>query len=83
MPTRILSDWSLPPVEFHALFPSHSGAPTHVFQVAGKDEALTVAIGVAIRPNNGDTLGELLKAANRAEHVAKDDGSNNVKLASV
>ena len=28
--TRILSDWSLPPVEFHALFPSHRGATPKV-----------------------------------------------------
>ena len=51
------------------------------FKPPAKDEALTVSIGVAIRPDHGDTLDELLAVANEAEHAAKIAGRNTVKMA--
>ena len=54
---------------------------TNRFQVSGTDEALTVSIGVAIWPDDGETLREVLNAANRAEHLAKSEGRNTVRKA--
>ena len=54
---------------------------TNQFQVAGTDEALTVSIGVAIWPDHGESLSEVVVAANRAERVAKNEGRNTVRTA--
>ena len=54
---------------------------THLFQVSEIDEALTVSIGVANWPDNGQTFSEVLDAANRAEHQAKSEGRNTVRKA--
>ncbi len=53
---------------------------TYRFEVSLRDEALTVSIGVAIWPDHGETLSEVLEAANRAEHLAKSEGRNTVKM---
>ena len=79
--------------EFVVLLPNHNSDEvmafaekvreafeSHRFHAAGRDEALTVSIGVAIRPDHGDTLDELLAVANEAEHAAKSDGRNTVKM---
>ena len=49
------------------------------FQVSDEEEALTVSIGVAIWPDHGKTLSEVLDAANEAEHLAKREGRNAVR----
>ena len=54
---------------------------TYRFKVSGSTEELTVSIGVAIWPNDGETHKEVLGAANKAEHVAKSDGGNTVRKA--
>ncbi len=54
---------------------------TNQFQVAGTDQPLTVSIGVAIWPDHGETQREVVAAANRAEHVAKNEGRNTVRMA--
>ena len=54
---------------------------TNQFQVAGTDQPLTVSIGVAIWPDHGETQREVVAAANRAEHVAKKEGRNTVRMA--
>ena len=51
------------------------------FEVDGTHEALTVSIGVAMWPDHGESLNEVLTAANRAEHVAKHEGRNAVRSA--
>jgi len=51
------------------------------FHVDGTEEPLTVSIGVAMWPDHGESLNEVLSAANRAEHVAKDEGRNTVRSA--
>ena len=54
----------------------------HVFgPIDGEDIRLTVSIGVAVWPTNGQSLTETIKAANRAEHNAKDSGRNRVECA--
>ena len=80
--------------EFVVLLPNHNSDEvmafaekvreafeSHRFDAADKDEALTVSIGVAIRPDHGDALDELLAVANEAEHAAKSEGGNTVKMA--
>ena len=51
------------------------------FQVSGSDEAVTVSIGVAIWPDHGEALSEVLDAASKAEHLAKSGGRNTVREA--
>lgn len=81
--------------EFVVLLPNHDSTEvmafaekvrevieSHRFQAAGKDEKLTVSIGVAIWPAHGDSLAELMSAANNAENEAKKEGRNIVKIAS-
>ena len=78
--------------EFVVLLPNHSSDEamrfaeklrrafeTHRFQVSGADETLTVSIGVAIWPDHGKTLSEVLAAANKAEHLAKSEARNTVR----
>ncbi len=79
--------------EFVVLLPNHNSEEamlfaeklrkafeTYRFQVSLRDEALTVSIGVAIWPDHGETLSEVLEAANRAEHMAKSEGRNTVRM---
>ena len=54
---------------------------TNQFQVAGTDEEMTVSIGVAIWPDHGEALSDVVAAANRAERVAKNEGRNTVRKA--
>ena len=52
-----------------------------IFKINGHEQRLTVSIGVAIWPQHGRTFNDVLAAANRAEHLAKDKGRNTVVLA--
>ncbi len=52
------------------------------FHVDEQDVPLTVSLGVAIWPFHGDSLESVIEKANRAEHVAKDEGKNCVRVAS-
>lgn len=52
----------------------------HKFQVDGTSEAVTVSIGVAICPDHGEALSDVLAAANSAEHLAKSEGRNTVRI---
>ena len=42
---------------------------------------LTVSAGVAAWPGHGETLNQVIHAANKAEHVAKEAGKNRVRVA--
>jgi diguanylate cyclase (GGDEF)-like protein len=53
---------------------------TQKFQVDGTDEAVTVSIGVAIWPYHGENLSDVLAVANIAEHQAKIEGRNTVRI---
>lgn len=49
--------------------------------LAAKDTALTISIGVACYPGDGARLEDLLLSANRAVHLAKQGGRNQVASA--
>ena len=48
------------------------------FVVGDDREKITISIGVALFPKNGETLDDLIGKANKAEHLAKDNGKNRV-----
>jgi diguanylate cyclase (GGDEF)-like protein len=48
------------------------------FSVGDRSARITVSIGIALWPKHGVTLDELIKKANRAEHLAKDKGKNQI-----
>jgi diguanylate cyclase (GGDEF)-like protein len=50
---------------------------------SAKPLTVTASIGVAVTGTHGDTLDELLHAADRALYVAKDAGRNAVRLAAL
>lgn len=47
------------------------------FNIAGKELFVTVSIGIAACPENGDDASDLLKHADSAMYVAKKQGRNN------
>ena len=51
------------------------------FTVGSQDIRLTISVGVASSPGNGSTYVEVVRAANVAEHSAKDAGRNRVVIA--
>ncbi len=53
----------------------------HNFQIDQKVITITASVGVALWPLHGSGLEEVLAAANRAEHVAKERGRNRVEIA--
>lgn len=80
--------------EFVVLLPNHNSEEamlfaekvreafeTYQFEVSGSIEMLTVSIGVAISPDHGENLSEVVGAANKAEHLAKSEGRNTVRMA--
>jgi diguanylate cyclase (GGDEF)-like protein len=58
-----------------------SAIEAHTFDADGQIVRLTTSNGVAAWPSHGNGLGEVLEAANRAEHAAKDQGKNRVCIA--
>ena len=52
---------------------------TEDFSVGESSVRITVSIGIALWPKNGDTLDDLIAKANRAEHDAKAKGRNRVE----
>lgn len=50
----------------------------HTFEVEGQVAKVTVSVGVAAWPLNGDTLAAVIERANREERSAKDHGKNRV-----
>jgi diguanylate cyclase (GGDEF)-like protein len=52
-----------------------------IFNVDGNEEKLTVSIGIAMWPDHGNKYSDVLEAANKAEHLAKEKGGNNVRTA--
>jgi diguanylate cyclase (GGDEF)-like protein len=58
-----------------------SAFEAHSFDAFGSRAHLTVSVGVALWPDHGVDFGSVLKAANLAEHNAKDGGRNQIKLA--
>jgi diguanylate cyclase (GGDEF)-like protein len=53
----------------------------HPFEADGEIVRVTTSVGVAAWPLHGDGFGAVIEAANRAEHVAKDQGKNRVCVA--
>lgn len=53
----------------------------HKFRVDDSDATATVSIGVAVWPDHGNEFSEVLAAANKAEHLAKQGGRNTVRAA--
>jgi diguanylate cyclase (GGDEF)-like protein len=58
-----------------------SAIEEYPFDVDGTIFRLTTSVGVAAWPLHGDDFGAVIEAANRAEHVAKDQGKNRVRVA--
>ena len=54
----------------------------HDFAVDGNPVRITVSIGIALWPEHGNSLADLIASANKAEHAAKAGGKNRVELAS-
>lgn len=54
---------------------------THNFDIDDAKERLTVSIGIALWPDHGKEYNDVLKAANSAEHEAKNSGRNTVIIA--
>jgi len=52
------------------------------FKVNDEKVNVTVSIGLAIYPDHGRSFDEVLNAANNAEHQAKQEGRNKVKISS-
>jgi diguanylate cyclase (GGDEF)-like protein len=52
------------------------------FTLGGQPAKLTVSLGVSCFPENGQTLEVLIKAADQALYVSKQNGRNQVSLAS-
>lgn len=53
----------------------------HPFPIEGQDHKLGVSIGIALFPQHGDTLEELLHQADAAMYAVKQEGRNGVTLA--
>lgn len=53
----------------------------HAFEVQGQVTKITVSVGVAAWPLNGDTLAAVIERANREERSAKEQGKNRVSVA--
>ncbi|MBS0336460.1 MAG: GGDEF domain-containing protein [Proteobacteria bacterium] len=53
----------------------------HEFLVDGHSIKITASIGVALWPTHGTLSEDVIKAANEAEHRAKADGKNCVRIA--
>ena len=47
----------------------------------GQQLGVTISLGVAVRPQHGDSGDTLLRAADRALYAAKDQGRNRVVVA--
>ncbi len=43
--------------------------------------AITISIGVAVFPENGNTGNEVIQAADKALYIAKENGRNRVQVA--
>lgn len=80
--------------EYVVLLPNHSADETVAFAeklrlaFAGREfrigtatEKITVSIGAAVWPFHGQTLTDVLSAANTAEHASKAQGRNRVTMA--
>lgn len=50
------------------------------FSIGGNIVHLTVSIGIALWPQHGDTLTDLIRGANQAEHSAKAKGKNRIEV---
>jgi len=50
------------------------------FKVNGQEEKVTISIGCAIYPKDGDVYEKVIEAANEAEHIAKQKGGNRVEF---
>jgi diguanylate cyclase (GGDEF)-like protein len=51
-----------------------------LFTDKGKDFKITVSVGVAIYPDSGERLFDVIDKADRALYLAKASGKNKVKL---
>ncbi|MCX6005294.1 MAG: GGDEF domain-containing protein [Chloroflexi bacterium] len=51
------------------------------FSVDGHELNITTSIGIALYPENGRDMEDLLKSADSAMYFAKEHGRNNYKLA--
>jgi diguanylate cyclase (GGDEF)-like protein len=80
--------------EYVVLLPNHSAEETAAFaekirltfetrefRIGSSSERITVSIGAAVWPFHGQSLTEVLSAANSAEHTSKAQGRNRVTLA--
>jgi diguanylate cyclase (GGDEF)-like protein/PAS domain S-box-containing protein len=52
----------------------------HSFRLQGQDVYLTASIGISVFPENGDSVGELLKDADIAMYQAKEAGRNRYQF---
>ncbi len=77
--------------EFVVILPNHNDEELYIFaerlrktienikfKVDNKHVKITVSIGLSIYPDHGKSFNNVLKAANRAEHRAKEEGRNKV-----
>jgi diguanylate cyclase (GGDEF)-like protein len=82
--------------EFLILLPNHSVEEVCIFGkrlcetireeeffVNGELVHITVSIGIALYPEHGDTLNDLIKHANTAEHQAKEKGKDRYEVYTV
>ncbi len=51
-----------------------------LFTDKGKDFKITVSVGVAVYPDSGERLFDIIDKADRALYLAKESGKNNVRL---
>lgn len=79
--------------EFLVILPNHSAEEamifaekvreqfeSHTFNVDDGSEGLTISVGVAVWPSHGSDFDSVLQSANQAEHKAKQEGRNCVRL---
>jgi diguanylate cyclase (GGDEF)-like protein len=50
------------------------------FEIVGQEIEIGASVGIALRPRHGDTLTELMRAADAAMYQAKADGRGRVEL---
>jgi len=50
------------------------------YEIGGRELIVTPSIGVAVYPEDGSTVSELLKHSDMAMYQAKESGRNNIKL---
>ena len=50
------------------------------FSVTGSPVQITASIGIALWPQHGSTLSDLIAKANKAEHKAKEKGRNRIEV---